>query len=180
MNNSKVIVISGVTASGKTSLIQELTKSVSNYFVISFDDYSIDALPSAPSFDLFLKDFKLAVNQFDVTQLVADLSLALKGDYQFVFLDFPFGYENSVLKPYIDTVIYVRTPLDVTFARQIVRDYSDKDSKDIINWAKTYLDYARPIFIEHDKFVATNADYILDGTATLTKQIEELKAFHVI
>lgn len=49
MKRGKVIVVSGVTASGKTTLVRELSRLVDGS-VISFDDYSIDALPSAPSF----------------------------------------------------------------------------------------------------------------------------------
>lgn len=54
MKRGKVIVVSGVTASGKTTLVRELSR-LADGIVISFDDYSIDALPSAPSFDCFYK-----------------------------------------------------------------------------------------------------------------------------
>lgn len=37
---TKVIVISGVTASGKTTLINALSDTVENAYVLSFDDYS--------------------------------------------------------------------------------------------------------------------------------------------
>ncbi len=55
---TKVIVISGVTASGKTTLINALSDTVENAYVLSFDDYSIDALPSAPSHAFLLKKFQ--------------------------------------------------------------------------------------------------------------------------
>ncbi|MFC5974460.1 hypothetical protein [Carnobacterium antarcticum] len=42
---SFVVVVSGVTAGGKTTLINELHKEFIDSKVISFDDYSIDALP---------------------------------------------------------------------------------------------------------------------------------------
>lgn len=69
---TKVIVISGVTASGKTTLINALSDTVENAYVLSFDDYSIDALPSAPSHAFLLKNFNVAVNLFDITQLMKD------------------------------------------------------------------------------------------------------------
>ena len=62
MKKGKVIVVSGVTASGKTTLVRELSR-LADGIVISFDDYSIDALPSAPSFDYFLQDPRAAINQ---------------------------------------------------------------------------------------------------------------------
>ncbi|MDV7686766.1 nucleoside/nucleotide kinase family protein [Oenococcus oeni] len=46
---SKVIVISGLTAGGKTALIKALAQKLTNSKIISFDDYDIDQLPSAPS-----------------------------------------------------------------------------------------------------------------------------------
>ncbi|KRN59874.1 hypothetical protein IV70_GL001369 [Carnobacterium maltaromaticum DSM 20342] len=72
MYNSKVIVVSGITAGGKTSLVKELIENVDNACALSFDDYSIDALPSAPPMELLLEDFKTAVNQYDITQLMDD------------------------------------------------------------------------------------------------------------
>ena len=181
MYNSKVIVVSGITAGGKTSLVKELVENVDNSCVLSFDDYSIDALPSAPPMELLLEDFKTAVNQYDITQLMDDFFLTTKKRvFEFVFIDFPFGYEHDSLKPYIDTVIYVKTPLDVSFARQVIRDYSDRDKEEIINWSKTYLNYARPIFLEHEKIVSSNADYILDGTISMTEQVIQLRYDDVI
>lgn len=41
MYNSKVIVVSGITAGGKTSLVKELIENVDNASALSFDDYSI-------------------------------------------------------------------------------------------------------------------------------------------
>ena len=176
MYNSKVIVVSGITAGGKTSLVKELVENVDNSCVLSFDDYSIDALPSAPPMELLLEDFKTAVNQYDITQLMDDFFLTTKKRvFEFVFIDFPFGYEHDSLKPYIDIVIYVKTPLDVSFARQVIRD-----KEEIINWSKTYLNYARPIFLEHEKIVSSNADYILDGTISMTEQVNQLRYNDVI
>ncbi|CCO11955.2 putative uncharacterized protein [Carnobacterium maltaromaticum LMA28] len=65
-------VVSGITAGGKTSLVKELIENVDNACALSFDDYSIDALPSAPPMELLLEDFKTAVNQYDITQLMDD------------------------------------------------------------------------------------------------------------
>lgn len=60
LSKSCVVVVSGVTAGGKTTLINELHKEFTDSKVISFDDYSIDALPSAPSIETPVQE---AVNQ---------------------------------------------------------------------------------------------------------------------
>ncbi|MHC5268931.1 nucleoside/nucleotide kinase family protein [Enterococcus sp. LJL98] len=179
MFKAKIIVISGVTAGGKTTLIKKLSKDIKNSFIISFDDYSIDALPSAPSLDLFLEDSKKAVNQYDIRPLIEDLEKVIN-QYDSILIDFPFGYEHNVLKPYIDKVIYLKTPLDIAFARQIIRDFSDKDKQDILDWAETYINYARPIFLEHDRLISSTADHILDGTLTTEMKIEKLKELKMI
>lgn len=173
MNKAKIIVVSGVTAGGKTTLINELSKQMLNSSTISFDDYDIDMLPSAPPLEYFLEEPKKAINQYDISQLMNDL-LRIIYKYEFILLDFPFGYEHKVLFPYIDVAIYVKTPLDVVFARQIIRDYSDKTIEEILEWSNTYLSYARPIFLAHEKIVSSTVDYILDGELSTEKQVEKL------
>ena len=167
MLKSYVIVISGVTASGKTTLIQELSHKLPDCSLISFDDYSIDALPSAPPIDTPIQE---AVNQYDISMLMDDF-LKVYNKYHFVLVDFPFGYKHDTLKPYIDKVIYIKTPLDVCFARQILRDYTNKDGEQIRDWVKTYLNFARPIFVNHDKYISSDADLVIDGLLPLDKKV---------
>jgi len=166
LKSSYVVVISGVTGSGKTTLINALNKKL-NSFVISFDNYSIDALPSAPPIDTPVKD---AVNQYDISALMADLK-KVNNHYPFILIDFPFGYKNKTLKPFIDKVIYIKTPLDICLARQIIRDYQDKSTDEIMSWMRTYLDFARPIFVDHEQFVSNDADLVMDGTLSLNEKL---------
>lgn len=56
MKKARVIVVSGVTASEKTTFIQKVANLCPGTAVLSFDDYSIDALPSAPSSEALLKE----------------------------------------------------------------------------------------------------------------------------
>ncbi|WP_143461500.1 AAA family ATPase [Levilactobacillus enshiensis] len=170
MKKSKVIVVSGVTGSGKTTLVSALAQTLPDSAVISFDDYDIDALPSAPAIDTPVAE---AVNQYDISLLMADF-LRVYGQYATVIVDFPFGREHQRLAPYIDTVIYVKTPLDVCFARQLLRDYQQQSAQDILKWARTYLDFARPIFVDHEQVVGATADMIVDGTLTVSQEVAEV------
>ncbi|GEQ50258.1 NB-ARC domain-containing protein [Tetragenococcus koreensis] len=45
MKDSKVIVVSGMGGSGKTTIVKGLIKRYPNSKYLSFDDYDIDALP---------------------------------------------------------------------------------------------------------------------------------------
>lgn len=179
MSDSNIIVISGVTASGKTTLTKALLQNVENAYALFFDDYSIDALPNAPTFNFFLKSPKVAINQYDISALITDLK-HVKNQYDHIFIDFPFGYEHDVLAPFIDTVLYMKTPLDVTLARQVLRDYTNKSKEDIIEWLDIYLNYARRLFVMHETMIAPSADYLLDGTKDIKSQIDQLSLWQVI
>ncbi|MFC6202458.1 adenylyl-sulfate kinase [Lactiplantibacillus nangangensis] len=181
MHKTKVIVVSGVTAGGKTTLIFALSQSIDNACVVSFDDYSIDALPSAPTVKQLLANFGKAVNQYDLSTLMAALTAAIDSNqFSVILLDFPFGYEHAVLKPYIDTVIYLRTPLDITFARRLIRDFSESSRAEIMNWTKTYLNEARSLFVTHDRTVSATADYVLDGTTSTGEQVTQLSGLNIV
>ncbi len=95
MLKSYVIVISGVTASGKTTLIQELSHKLPDCSLISFDDYSIDALPSAPPIDTPIQE---AVNQYDISMLMDDF-LKVYNKHHFILVDFPFGISMTHWNP---------------------------------------------------------------------------------
>ncbi|WP_125574195.1 nucleoside/nucleotide kinase family protein [Levilactobacillus huananensis] len=163
----KVIVISGVMAGGKTTLIKALSRVLPDNRVVSFDDYSIDALSSAPSLQV---PIERAVNQYDISALLADLKPLLHR-YAYILVDFPFGRRHNDLTPYIDWSFYLKTPLDIAFARQLVRDYSNQPTSAIIDWAKTYLTNARPIFTHFDHYISASADLIIDGQRPLPEKV---------
>ncbi len=174
MHKSQVIVISGVTASGKTTLINELHKEIPLSAIISFDDYSIDKLDTAPQLGDILNKPELYVNQYDISPLMADLFDSYN-KVPVILIDFPFGYQHDRLRPYINKVVYIKTPLDITFARQLVRDYQDKTSEEIIQWSKDYLNFSRPIFKAHEQSISSTVDLLLDGELTLDQQIFKVK-----
>lgn len=170
---AKVIVFSSITAGGKTTLIHQLSTMLDNSVVISFDDYNIDALPSAPSLDT---PIEIAVNQYDIHQLVNDL-LAAIAKKAFILVDFPFGNRYGSLSPYIDTTIYIKTPLDIAFSRIILRDFANKTQQEILEWSETYLTFARPIFVNHDNYVSETADLLLDGSLSVSDNIQKVLKF---
>lgn len=168
MYNSKVIVISGMMGSGKTTLINQLHQTLSNSKILSFDDYDIDALPSAPALELPLKE---TVNQYDIQRLLADF-FAVQTSYPFILLDFPFGNRHQDIAPYIDQTIYIKTPLDIALARGILRDYRDRSAKEIMSWLTDYLENAREILLDYEAFISETADLTLDGTLSLATQTD--------
>ncbi|WP_191987367.1 nucleoside/nucleotide kinase family protein [Companilactobacillus jidongensis] len=166
---SKVIVVSGVTAGGKTTLINAIKKQLNNCSIVSFDDYSIDALPSAP--DIFTP-VKETVNQYDISDLLDDLKEKLD-KFEYILVDFPFAKRHKNLNPYIDLSIYINTPLDIALARGILRDYSDGENiSAVFDWLNIYLDKARPVFVDFQDYVMNSADLVIDGSLELDKKLE--------
>ncbi|WP_125768448.1 nucleoside/nucleotide kinase family protein [Lapidilactobacillus wuchangensis] len=160
---SKVIVISGLTAGGKTTLVQALHQELANSYVISFDDYNIDAIPSAPAITEPLADHVL---QYDISVLIK-ACCEMDGQYETLLLDFPFGNRHPDLAPLIDLTVYNQVPLDIRLARQLRRD-SESEMLAIVT---AYLSTARPLFIANEQFVLATADLVLDGMRPLNERV---------
>lgn len=85
------------------------------------------------------------------------------GKYTYLFLDFPFGYKHEALKEWIDTVIYVQTPLDISFARRLLRDFQGQTGETIQEMTENYVTFARPIFVDYERFIIQDVDLAIDG-----------------
>lgn len=164
--DAKIVVVSGLTAGGKTTLINAMHEVLTNSKIISFDDYDIDALPSSPPLGQPLSQ---NVGQYDISAIVKEVNQS-KGSYEVLLLDFPFGNHHPDLKPLIDYTVYNQTPLDIVLARRIIRDFS-QDSFGATSWANMYLTDARNIYKSNELFVMSGADLVLDGTVPLRERV---------
>ncbi|PFD96924.1 adenylyl-sulfate kinase [Bacillus cereus] len=169
--DAKVIAISGVTAGGKTTLVNQLVKEFPNAYALYFDNYEIENAPDVKGILNRPSDY---FNAYQLDSMINDLKKA-KNKSDYIFLDHPIGYENKQIGMHIDKVIYIKTPLDITFARYLLRDFSDSSASEILEWAKIYLGEARPMFITHEEIVSKHADYIIDGTLGLEEKIAKIK-----
>lgn len=167
--DSKVVVVSGLMAGGKTTLINALHQVLPSSTVLSFDDYDIDQLPSAPPIDEPLMG---NVSRYDISALVQDVQ-RLNGKQAVILLDFPFGNRHPDLEKLVDLTIYNQVPLDIVLARTIIRDYAH-DYQGAVEWARIYLDHARSIYQTNEQFVMSKADLVLDGTTTLAERVTEI------
>ncbi|AST98366.1 hypothetical protein [Shouchella clausii] len=169
--SAKVIAISGVTAGGKTTLVNQLVKEFPSACAIYFDHYELE---NAPDVKEILNKPADYFNAYRLVMMMNDLK-EIQDKYDYIFLDYPIGYENKQMGMFIDKVIYIKTPLDITFARYLLRDFPNSSGNDILKWAKCYLEEARPIFISHEEIVSKHADYIMDGTLEVVKQVAQIK-----
>ena len=153
-----------MTAGAKTTLSRALLKLNPDTIIISFDDYSIDALPSAPSFDFFKENPLVAINQYDLSNLMDDFHHAY-GKFPLIIIDFPFGRTHQTLNPFIDQACYVQTPFDIALARYIQREFTPQSNpQEIFDWCQTYIQFVHPLVALHEKIVLPSCDLFLDGT----------------
>ena len=161
--HTKVLTISGVTAGGKSTLCHTLLELHPEAKCLSFDDYSIDALPNAPTFDFFLQEPLLAINQYDLTALMRDFHI-FYGKVPLILVDFPFGRTHHILNEYINLAVYLQTPFDIALARYIKREYNEQSApQTIFDWCQTYIEFVQPLISLHEKTVLPSCDLVLDG-----------------
>ncbi len=190
--------ISAPSGGGKTALVRHLTQRVPQSVALYFDEY--DDL--AEGANLHPRDLEQWVrdgadyNAWQMPGLIRDLAQLKQGHtiqspidgalcrpQPIIFVDAAFGYANAQLRPYLDYVIYVDTPLDVAMARRIQRDYgvhaqpnADVARQQIQHMIATYLAWARQAYLAQVRQVKPACDLVLDGCLTLEVLIGQILA----
>lgn len=167
---SKIIVISGLTAGGKTTLVNSLARELKNSKIISFDNYDIDQLPSAPPLN---KPLSQTINLYDIQNIISAVNSA-RYKYDYILVDYPFGNRHELFNRLIDLTVYIKTPLDILLVRRILRDFSNKDISTVNNYLNVYLKTIRQVLIENENFIVDTADLVLAGEAPLATEIEKV------
>lgn len=167
---SKIIVISGLTAGGKTTLVNSLARELKNSKIISFDNYDIDQLLSAPPLN---KPLSQTINLYDIQNIISAVNSA-RYKYDYILVDYPFGNRHELFNRLIDLTVYIKTPLDILLARRILRDFSNKDISTVNNYLNVYLKTIRQVLIENENFIVDTADLVLAGEAPLATEIEKV------
>lgn len=172
INKVVTIAVSGVTAGGKTTIINELKKKIKSAKSLHFDDYD---------FEGEVDDFHQWVingadyNVWNLEPLKDDI-LKFKEDteVQYILLDYPFAYKNDLIKPFIDCAIFIDTPLDIAMARRVLRDMSNSTGDEIRTDMSFYLKYARIAYEEMLNTILPNSDYVVDGSIQLDEIIKQI------
>lgn len=163
----KTVAIGGLTAGGKTTIVNILKDILPDAVSLHFDDYEFDG-----QVDDYYKWVKEGAdyNVWDLKPMSDDI-IKIKncGKYKYLLLDYPFAYCNDMLKQYIDAAVFIDTPLDIALARGILRDMKNSDAEEIRNWLKTYLDRSRIAFIQMLRDIRPSSDCIVDGTMAPVK-----------
>lgn len=93
--------------------------------------------------------------------------------YDYLLLDYPFAYQNKMIKDYLDCCIFIDTPLDIALARKVLRDMKESSADDIRYEMDVYLKYARIAYVQMLQDILPISDYVIDGTKELKIIINE-------
>ena len=181
MKQPHVIGLSSYGGGGKTTLTRYLAATL-KATVLFWDDYDEAGLMIHP------KDWRSWLtegadnNAWKVPQLAKDLAQLKQGQSivsplhgssivptNYIVFDAPLGYAQQETGKYIDTLVFIDTPLDVAMARRILRDYFsdaavlEKRAANLKAEMESYLEFSRDAYLNMDKTIKPYADLILDG-----------------
>jgi SAM-dependent methyltransferase len=115
----------------------------------------------------------------------------LNEPYDYIILDYPFGYLNERVGKYIDLTVFVDTPLDVALARRIIRDYTSRSQTSDFGLAdveevslaaldkelRFYLARSRPTYARMPEMHKPVSDLVVDGTKSPSEIANEIISF---
>lgn len=142
-----VIAIAGHSGAGKSTLIQNLAARLGGAVSLGIDDYDLSTYPNSKKWIADGAD----PNEFETPQFFADVRALKEGKViihpeakqeiqpaPYLTIEEPFGRGRDALREYIDFLVYVDTPLEVAYARKLLR------KSDFLPWEDD-----PPVFIEH-------------------------------
>lgn len=169
----KIIAIGAVTAGGKTTVVNAIKNRLPRTASLHFDDYSFDG--EVDDFTQWAFKREEYYNIWDLSPLKADIdNIINSGEYDYLLLDYPFSYQNKMIKDYLDCCIFIDTPLDIAMARRILRDMNEASGDDIRNEMNTYLNSTRICYVQMQTDILPNSDYVIDGAKELDDIINEI------
>lgn len=174
MKKPFVISISGVSGGGKTTITNALKDHLSNSTVVSFDDY--DDIKLDRDINEWSADGN-DENEWYVEPLAKDIERLLKEPFNYIIIDYPFGYRNQRVGEFINFAIFVDTPLDVALARRTIRDYTSRPTDSDFGIAdveevslesldkelRFYLERSRPTYARMPDTQKPYSDLVVDG-----------------
>ncbi len=168
----KIIAIAAITAGGKTTIVNELLKVLPNSKSLHFDDYSFKGeVEDFYQWTLDGADY----NVWNLEPLVNDIcKLQNQGDCEILLLDYPMAYCNNQVAKYIDKAFFIDTPLDIAFARRIIRDFSTASGEEIREDVVMYIKYARIAYLQMLKDIKPSSDVVIDGSLAIEEIVKQI------
>jgi uridine kinase len=197
-NEILFIGIAGGTASGKTSVANELIKNLNQEKVtlVNLDSYYIDLShldleerkkfnfdhPDSVDWNLVYQNlynlFKLKeaykpVYSFSLYNRTQEFEVLEPA--KIVILEGLFALYKKELRSLMDLKIFVSAPDDIRLIRRIKRDVSER-GRDIDSIIEQYLNFVRPMYIEYIKPTKNYADIIIQNEKSFKSALNLLIA----
>lgn len=168
----KIIAIGAVTAGGKTTVVNAIKARLPRTASLHFDDYEFDG--EVDDFTKWVSKREEFYNVWDLSPLKADVERIINSKrFDYLLLDYPFAYQNKMIKDYLDCCIFIDTPLDIALARRVLRDMKEASADDIRNEMSTYLNSTRICYVQMLTDILPTSDYVIDGANELELIINE-------
>lgn len=184
---AEIIGISGISGAGKSILAAALAKEL-NATVIHWDDFDVISIWPADYVAWFHRGQNY--EEWNYSALAKVLNL-IKSDQsilhpvhhycikpnQYLIFDAPMGRLHKQTGQYIDRLIHINIPLDVSLCRRLLRDYKNKqcDKQSLLDELEFYVNKSRSLFF--DDQLKINADFIVNGLHTTEEQIHSIKKY---
>ena len=185
MKKPFVISISGISGSGKTTIVNLLKKQLPKIEVIYFDDYSGDLLGRNYC---EWSEAGADCNEWNLAPITDDIKRLLSEPLDFIILDYPFGKVHRDVSLYVDYSIWIDVPLDISLARRILRDFTRRSDtrrplkgnigEEVSSYLDFYLARHMDTYKRHIETIKPSADIIVDGTKSLEEIMEIIKRVH--
>ena len=185
-----VIAIAGHSGAGKSTLVKTLAVRLGGAITLGIDDYDSDSYPQAVEWIERGAD----PNEFETPQFFADVQALKEGrpilhpetrqetrPAGHLILEEPFGRGREALRGYIDFLLYVDTPLEVAYARKLLRKsdflpWEDdpllciKHLRENLEW---YLRVGRRFYLAVENIARRECDLVVDGTLSTDETADE-------
>jgi len=191
-SSSFVIAIAGHSGSGKSTIIENLVSSLGDAVALGIDDYTSSA--TYPPAVKWIAD-GADPNEFQTPQFVDDIRALKTGKAiihpetglevkptRYLILEEPFGRGRDALRELIDFLVYVDIPLEVAYARKLLRKsdflpWEDdpelfmKNLRENLSW---FLRVGRSFYVAVSNSAMKDCDLIVDGMLPTQKIAEEI------
>jgi uridine kinase len=189
-SNPIIIGIAGPSGSGKSTLVRNLAKLLEDSEIMFYDDYN-------PNYTKLTNDLGELRNGKLISYPVNNRIVQPR---KYIVIEEPTGRKRPGMENRIDYLVFIKLPLEVSFARVLLRSieqsndqsidlfyetigpqfkpkFSEKPSKilHIIHWQlRMYLEQHRDIYLRDNEIISKNADLILDGMKSKEEITQEV------